>query len=139
MTSDFILAIHALVYMHHKKEVLSSEELATNICTNPARIRKVMTKLVQHNLVVSKRGQFGGGYSYSETLDITLDMVAKIFDQEFVEIPWRSGDKNQSCLICSGMADYTDKLYQNINDVIYKYLKTITIDEVENKLINREV
>ena len=37
MTSDYCVAVHALVYLNHKAKVLSSEELAENICTNPAR------------------------------------------------------------------------------------------------------
>ena len=45
MTSDYCVAVHALVYLNHKAKVLSSEELAENICTNPARVRKVMAKL----------------------------------------------------------------------------------------------
>lgn len=35
MTSDYCVAVHALVYLNHKAKVLSSEELAENICTNP--------------------------------------------------------------------------------------------------------
>ena len=34
MTSDYCVAVHALVYLNHKAKVLSSEELAENICTN---------------------------------------------------------------------------------------------------------
>ena len=44
MTSDYCVAVHALVYLNHKAKVLSSEELAENICTNPARVRKVIGK-----------------------------------------------------------------------------------------------
>ena len=45
MTGAFSLAVHALVYLNHKATTLSSEMLAENICTNPARIRKVMSQL----------------------------------------------------------------------------------------------
>ena len=45
MTSEFAIAVHALVYLNHKGETVSSEALAENICTNPARVRKVMAKL----------------------------------------------------------------------------------------------
>ena len=56
MTSEFTIAVHGLVYLHHKNTVLSSEELAENICTNPARVRKVMAKLKKKNLVETKEG-----------------------------------------------------------------------------------
>ena len=34
MNSDFVVAVHALVYLKHKKAKISSEELAKNVCTN---------------------------------------------------------------------------------------------------------
>ena len=33
MTSDFCVAVHALVFLHHKGCSQSSEEMAANICT----------------------------------------------------------------------------------------------------------
>ena len=45
MNSEFAICVHALVYLDHKAACLSSEELAENICTNAARIRKVLGKL----------------------------------------------------------------------------------------------
>ena len=55
MTSEFAIAVHALVYLHHKNAVLSSEELAENICTNSARVRKVMAKLKKKDLIGKKK------------------------------------------------------------------------------------
>ena len=60
MTSEFAIAVHALVYLNHKQETLASEELAKNVCTNPARIRKVMAKLKKKDLIATKEGQNGG-------------------------------------------------------------------------------
>ncbi len=51
MTSEFTIAVHALVYLNHKAQLLSSEALAKNICTNPARVRKIMTKLKKAGFV----------------------------------------------------------------------------------------
>ena len=45
LNSDFCVAVHGLVFLKHKGCTISSEELAENICTNPARVRKVMAKL----------------------------------------------------------------------------------------------
>ena len=41
MDSSFNLAVHALVCLSHSGRSLSSEALAENICTNPARVRRV--------------------------------------------------------------------------------------------------
>lgn len=45
MPSEFIIAIHVLVYLRKENKQLSSEELADNVCVNPVRIRKVLSWL----------------------------------------------------------------------------------------------
>ena len=54
MNSSFSIAVHALVYLNHMERVLSSEELARNVCTNPVLIRKVMSKLKKAGIVDTK-------------------------------------------------------------------------------------
>lgn len=54
MTSEFTIAVHALVFLNHKGTVFSSEGLAANVCTNAARIRKVMAKLKKADLVKTR-------------------------------------------------------------------------------------
>ena len=56
MNSEFIIALHALAYLRHRNTNVSSEELAKSICTNPARIRKVMAKLKKSRIAGNKRG-----------------------------------------------------------------------------------
>ena len=60
MNSEFCIAVHGLVFLKLKKQCLSSEALAENICTNPARVRKVMAKLKKAGLVSTKEGSEGG-------------------------------------------------------------------------------
>ena len=60
MNSAFCVAVHALVYLNHKARQLTSEELAENICTNPARVRKIMAVLKKAGLVETKEGSVGG-------------------------------------------------------------------------------
>ena len=60
MNSDFIVAVHALVFLNHKQGVVSSEALAENVCTNAARVRKVMAPLKRAGLVETREGNEGG-------------------------------------------------------------------------------
>ena len=60
MNSEFIIALHALAYLRHRNTKVSSEELAKSICTNPARIRKVMAKLKKAGLLETREGNSGG-------------------------------------------------------------------------------
>lgn len=72
MKSDFIVAVHALVYLTHLGTLVSSDELARNICTNPVRVRKIMGKLKKLGLVETKEGHVGGYAAVSGTEKATL-------------------------------------------------------------------
>ena len=60
MKSDFSVAVHALVYLSVKGCTLSSDALADNICTNAARVRKVMARLKKAGLVGAREGSEAG-------------------------------------------------------------------------------
>ena len=45
MTSEFAIAVHALVFLDRSNATIAREELADNVCTNPVCIRRVMGKL----------------------------------------------------------------------------------------------
>ena len=78
MNSDFCVAVHALVYLNRRGCVLSSEELARNICTNPARVRKVLARMKKDGLVETKEGSSGGGYRFAKGAgEVSLAQVAR--------------------------------------------------------------
>ena len=60
MNGDHSLAVHALVYLDHRATHLPSQILAENICTNAARVRKVMRPLASAGLIATKEGAEGG-------------------------------------------------------------------------------
>ena len=98
------MAVHALVYLNHRAEVVSSEELSVNICTHPARVRRVMAKLRGAGFVKTKEGSVGGGYQFiSDPARLSLNEVAKALDIRFVETSWQSGSSDMDCQIASGM------------------------------------
>ena len=136
MNSAFCLAVHALVYLHHRGELVSSEELARNICTNPARVRKVLARMKKDGLVETKEGSSGGGYRFAkgEPESLTLDRVAAAVDARFVAARWRSGSLDQPCLVASGMADVMDGLLGELDDRCRAYLSTVTLAELDRRL-----
>ena len=129
MNSDFCVAVHGLVYLKHKNDMVPSEELAKNICTNPARVRKVMARLKRAGLVQTKEGKVGG---------ITLYRIAEALSIRFVDASWRSGDSDMSCLIASGMAEVMNGIYLELNGLCLDKLKQITVGEVEKQLFSRK-
>ena len=139
MNSDYNVAVHALVFLQHKKEPLNSKELADNICTNASRVRRVMAKLVGSGIISTKEGSKEGGFALALPADkIDLAKVAKTLNVDFVETKWESGDPHKECVIASGMGALLEDIYQRMDQECYRYLKNITIADLENKLTNRQ-
>ncbi len=134
MTGEFSIAVHALVYLNHKAKQISSEELATNICTNPARVRKVMAKLKKAGLVSTKEGNVGGYRFDLDAATITLQQVALAVGEEFVGTSWRSGDCDMKCLIASGMADIMDGIYAQMGKQCQDFLASYTILTIDQMI-----
>lgn len=134
MDSGFSVAVHALVYLNHKGRVLTSDELAANICTNPARVRKVMSSLGKAGFVETKAGHVGGYSFCAEADSLTLEQVAAAMEARFVSAAWRSGDNDMECLVASGMADIMDSIYLQMDGLCHKSLRSITIGDIDRKI-----
>ena len=138
MTSEYCGAGQALVYLNHKAKVLSSEELAENICTNPARVRKVMAKLKKAGFVKTKEGS-EGGYLFDQDADqVTLDQIAQALEIRFVDTAWKSGDTDMKCLVASGMAGLMDEIFDDLNEQCRKRLKEITIGTLDHRIFGNQ-
>lgn len=136
MTSEFAVAVHALVFLNHKATVLSSEAIAENVCTNPARIRKVMAKLKKKGLVETKEGVDGGYLFVKDGKDVNLCMIADALEVSFVTSSWKSGNSKMECLIASGMANLLDTLYSDLDQRCHDQLKLVTIANFDEKLFS---
>ena len=136
MTSEFGVAVHALVFLAQQRATASSELLAQNICTNPARVRKVMGKLKKAGLLSTKEGVDGGYRLAVPPGEITLRQVGEAVDAQFVSSRWHSGDTDLPCLVASGMAGVMDTLYGQLDDLCKTHLEGITINSVKAMLLH---
>ena len=134
MTGEFAIGVHALVFLNHKKGVHSSEEIAVNVCTNPARVRKVLAKLKKHGLVETKEGIDGGYLFNRDSSQVTLAAVADAVDAVIVAAAWKSGSSDMDCLIASGMAGIMDGIYGSLDQCCKEKLKNITIADIDRKI-----
>ncbi len=139
MNSDYNVAVHALVFLQHKKEPLTSKALADNICTNASRVRRVMAKLVGTGIIVTKEGSKDGGFALAISADrIDLAKLAEALQVDFVKTRWESGDPHKECVIASGMGALLEDIYSRMDQECYRYLKSITIADLEKKLSNHQ-
>ena len=138
MTGEFAVAVHALVYLDARAEVVDSEALAKNICTNPARVRKVMAKLRQAGLVDARPGADGGYRILRDAGSVTLRQVAEALNERPVVALWRSGDPKMHCMVASGMARAMDGVYETLNETCMESLSHIALSDVEANLAPRD-
>jgi Rrf2 family protein len=140
MKAEFLVAAHALAYLNRKKGPVSSAELASSICTNPARIRKIMVKLRKAGLIETQNGKSGGYFLKKPPENITLNEVAAATDEKIVDADWKPGNPHADCLISSGMGQVMDTVLTGLNKTCFSYLAGITIKDIDRKLalLNKE-
>lgn len=135
MTSEFAVAVHGLVYLDLKKNTIPSEELASNVCTNSARVRKVMAKLKKAGIIETKEGLEGGYHFVHDPSNINLKQICDALEVTFVSSAWKSGNENMPCMVASGMAGVMDEIYEELNELCRKRMEQMTIKDIEDKLI----
>lgn len=134
MTGEFTIAVHAMVYLNHKKTMLSSEEIAANVCTNAARIRKVLAKLKKADLVLTKEGLEGGYHLPEQAEETTLCDILEALSELPVSVNWKSGSMDMDCQVASGMAAIMDDIYGQLNQACKEKLKEIKIKDIDKQI-----
>jgi Rrf2 family protein len=134
MTGEFGLAVHALVYLSRMRDTVCSEMLAKTVCTNPARVRKVMARLKTAGLIAAKEGPDGGYTMRLRPEDITLDMVLDALEMRLICPVLRSGDTDLQCVIASGMAKVMDNLIDDLNQGCRERLRALSIQDIDAQI-----
>ena len=134
MNSEFIVAVHALVVLNHRQGVVSSEALAENVCTNAARVRKVMAPLKRAGLVETREGNEGGYRFAADPVGTDLASIAEALDVRFVEARWHSGDADKECLVASGMGGIMDGIFAELDECCRERLKQVTVASIDNRI-----
>lgn len=134
MNGEFCVAVHALVFLNHKASTQSSEALAENICTHPARVRKVMARLKKAGLVETREGSEGGYRFILDPAAVSLRQIGEALDTRYVSAAWRSGDSDMDCLIASGMADIMDEICGQLNGLCGERLAGITVRDIDRRI-----
>ena len=139
MNSDFVIALHSLVLLANLPDhMANSEQIAENVCTNSARIRKVMSTLRKKGYVKTKEG-IGGGYILSCDPDkTTLSQVYLAISSGSLKPSWCTGDPEQSCVISSNTQVVIDQVFNDAELYLQSFLNEITISSVLAKIKNLE-
>ncbi len=134
MTSEFAIAVHTLVFLNHKKEYQSSDKIAENVCCNPARVRKILSKLKKANLIETKEGLDGGCFFKKNPKEVTLDIVCKAMGEPPVSASKKTGSVDMECLIASGMSNIMEDIYMKMSEASLQRLSKISIDDIDKRI-----
>jgi Rrf2 family protein len=135
MNSDFTIAVHSLVYLAYLPgHMASSETIAHNVATNPARIRKVMSTLRKVGFVKTKEGTHGGYLLGCDPEDITLADVYHTVSYGNLQPNWCTGDPSDTCPISSNTQVVMDHIFNKAEDCYESFLHQFTVASVLDKI-----
>lgn len=135
MNSEFIIAVHSLVLLAHRPDAMaSSEEIASNVCTNPVRVRKVMSCLRKGGYVNTREGP-GGGYKLSQVPNaITLADIYRSLTAGSLAPGWCSGNPEMDCVVASNMGEVMKAVFCEADKQLESYFESVTIGQMLSQI-----
>jgi len=128
MNSEFVIAVHSLVLLAYRPDgMATSEEIAENVCTHPARVRKVLSCLRKHGYIDTREGPGGGYRLLGQPNDVTLADVYRALAAGSLAPNWCSGDPEKDCIVSSNMAEVMNAVFCGADRHVEQYFEGITI------------
>jgi Rrf2 family protein len=130
----FPVSVHIMTALaFNQPNLVSSEELAKSIKTNPSFIRKLVVTLSAAGLVESVRGKAGGIRIAKNPNDITLDQIYRaVNDGSLMAVPDKS--PNKMCSISCSMKDILGKISDEIEDNTVKQLSKRNLKDILDQI-----
>ncbi|WP_036463937.1 Rrf2 family transcriptional regulator [Mycoplasmopsis sturni] len=130
--SDFVIAIHSLVLLEHKKESLKSKYIAENIGVHETKIRNVLSRLVENNYVKRTFGR-NGGYEIKNA-SVNLAELFENLNIKWIQHDYKVGNENSSCVVSCSMNSVMVSLMSDANEEVLNWFKKFTISELEQQI-----
>ena len=108
----------------------SSETIAENVQTNPARVRKVMSVLRKSGFVETREGTRGGYRLAIDPDTVTLGDIYRAMAAGSIMPGWCSGDPNMDCVVGSNMRSVMDGIFCSAEKRLEDYFDGISIKAV---------
>ncbi|WP_248929799.1 RrF2 family transcriptional regulator [Paenibacillus hamazuiensis] len=135
MNSEFTIAVHSLVLLAYKPDhMATSDYIAHNVCTHPARVRKVMGCLRKAGYVAAKEGIGGGFILNCDPAQVTLAEIYRLTSIGSIKPGWCSGDEEADCMVAGNMAAVMDDIYQEAEQQMIRFLERFTVSDVLDRV-----
>lgn len=129
----FAISLHILTLLEKANgELLSSDYIAGSININPVLVRKELSNLRNHGMVLNKEGKNGGSELAKPARDITLADIYNAVRQNSLlgnlkNIP------NPNCLVGQQISKHLERLYVDTEDVLINQLSTQTLADFSQR------
>ncbi|MEX2460463.1 MAG: Rrf2 family transcriptional regulator [Paenibacillaceae bacterium] len=135
MNSEFTIAVHSLVLLaYHPGNMASSNYIAENVSTHPARVRKIMGLLKKKGYVLSKEGIGGGFILKADPDQVTLGEIYRVTSEGSLQPNWCSGDRDLPCVVASNIEEVMAKVFCNAEKHLSLFFDSLTISNVLSEL-----
>lgn len=131
----FSISVHILTLLATaKEELLSSEWIAGSININPVLVRKELSNLREHGLVISKEGKNGGAQLAKPARSILLSEVYEAVKQSPV-LGVAKNSPNPDCLVGRQINQHLDDLYEEVDKALIAKLGQTTLEAFCKKFV----
>jgi DNA-binding IscR family transcriptional regulator len=131
--SRLTIAVHVLAWMtlaqRQGRDVLTSEQVAASVNTNPVIIRRCLGDLRRAGLVRVRHGT-GAGWSLARSSEhISL---LDVYDAVGPEPPFglHHTEPNLECPVGNGIRPALDQVYGDLHEVLRRELKLVSVGDV---------
>ena len=141
-SSRFIVALHTLAVLaahawkDREGDVLSSEQIAQSVNTNPVVIRRILSLLRKAGIVESRGGRHGGSRLARPAEAVTL---RDVFDavEEGPVFHFHYADPDPCCPVGAGIHDIFCVINREAADALRGVLERRTLAEVTAAMLKR--
>lgn len=131
----FSISVHILTLLATaKEELLSSEWIAGSININPVLVRKELSNLREHGLVISKEGKNGGAQLAKPARNILLSEVYEAVKQSPV-LGVAKNTPNPDCMVGRQINQHLDDLYEEVDRALLAKLGQTTLEAFCKKFV----
>ncbi|KPV57673.1 Rrf2 family transcriptional regulator [Paenibacillus sp. A3] len=139
MNSEFTIAVHSLVLLAYRPDhMATSDMIAHNVDTHPARVRKVMGCLRKQGYVTTKEGSGGGFALNCHPDEVTLAEIYRATSFGSIKPSWCSGNVEEDCLVACNMTEVMDHIFTEAEEQMLIYLQRLTIQDVLERVLAKQ-
>jgi Rrf2 family protein len=136
--SRLTIAVHALTWLalaqRRGQEMLTSEQVAASINTNPVIVRRSLGELRRAGLVRVRRGPGAGWCLARPPEKITLRAVYEAVEREPL-FGMHHREPNQQCPVGRGIRPVLGRVYDGVEETVRRQLRRTSVADVLDEIL----